>query len=331
VSALVSRFPQLAHTLAHVDLRVSETPVERWIVDGVSLLAKRDDQSAPLLGGNKVRALELLLAGVAPGDTVLTVGSSGSTHALAVAEYARSLGAECEVITWPQETNAVSRATSSRLESVAHVTRANSVAMAYLLAALRRGRRRITWIPAGGSVALGAIGHVNAALELVAQLKRDELPMPNSIVVPLGSGGTVAGMLVGLAVAGLKTKVVGVRVVPGVVANSWRVLRLARRTRALLSRLAGEELPPIDGSRLEIEQGAYGGAYGRETDDGRAAAGALRTEGGPRLDGTYSAKAFGNALARARQMPDEGVLFWLTFDGRWLADDDGPNGDSDVR
>jgi 1-aminocyclopropane-1-carboxylate deaminase/D-cysteine desulfhydrase-like pyridoxal-dependent ACC family enzyme len=330
VSALVGRFPQLARTLAHVDLHVSETPVERWTVDGVSLLAKRDDLSAPLLGGNKVRALELLLAGLAPGDTLLTVGASGSTHALAVAEYARSLGAECEVITWPQETNAVSRATSVRLQSVARVTSANSVPMAYLLAALRRSRRRVTWIPAGGSVALGAIGHVNAALELVAQLQRDHLPMPHTIVVPLGSGGTVAGILVGLALAKLKTDVIGVRVVPGVVANRWRVLRLARQTRALLSRLAQEELPRIDASHLEIEHGAYGGAYGRETSDGRAAASALRTGGGPRLDGTYSAKAFGVALDRARRMADERVLFWLTFDGRWLGDDDGPNGESDV-
>jgi D-cysteine desulfhydrase len=329
VSALVSRFPQLAHTLAHVDLRVSETPVERWSVDGVSLLAKRDDLSAPLLGGNKVRALELLLAGVSRGDSVLTVGASGSTHALAVAEYARQLGADCEVISWPQETNPVSLATAARLEAVARVTSTDSVAAAYLLAAFRRSFRRVTWVPAGGSVALGAIGHVNAALELVAQLRRDGLPIPHTIVVPLGSGGTVAGMLVGLALAGVKTKVVGVRVVPRAVANRWRVLRLARQTRSLLSRLTKEELPSLDASRLEIEQGAYGGAYGRETKVGRTGAGALRGAGGPRLDGTYSAKTFGNALARARQAPADAVLFWLTFDGRWLADDDGPHGESD--
>ena len=145
MSALAARFPQLAHTLAHVDLRVSETPVERWTVSGVSLLAKRDDLSAPLLGGNKVRALELLLARVRPGDTILTVGASGSTHALAVAEYARLLGAECEVITWPQETNEVSRATSARLNAIARVTSANSVAAAYLRAAIRRSR------PQGGT------------------------------------------------------------------------------------------------------------------------------------------------------------------------------------
>jgi 1-aminocyclopropane-1-carboxylate deaminase/D-cysteine desulfhydrase-like pyridoxal-dependent ACC family enzyme len=329
VSALVARFPELAHTLARVNLSVSETPVERWTVGGVSLLAKRDDLSAPLLGGNKVRALELLLASVAPGDTILTVGASGSTHALAVAEYARSLGAECEVITWPQETNAVSLATSARLKSVARVTSASSVATAYLIAAFRRSLRRVTWVPAGGSVARGAIGHVNAALELVAQLRRDNLPVPHTVVVPLGSGGTVAGILVGLAAAGLKTKVVGVRVVPRAVANRRRVLRLARQTRRLLSRLAREELPAVDASRLEIEQSAYGGAYGRETNDSRTAARALRAAGGPRLDGTYSAKAFGNALERARRVPDEGVLFWLTFDGRWLADDDGPHGESD--
>ena len=59
--SLRARFPRLASTLSSVDLRVEETPVERWCVDGVSLLAKRDDLSASALGGNKVRALELLL------------------------------------------------------------------------------------------------------------------------------------------------------------------------------------------------------------------------------------------------------------------------------
>ena len=309
---------------------MSETPVERWNVSGVSLLIKRDDRSAPLLGGgNKVRALEFLLAGVGHGDTVLTVGATGSTHALAVAEYARSLGADCEVITWPQETNAIARATSAKLNSVARITSASSVAAAYLIAFIRRARRRLIWVPAGGSVALGAIGHVNAALELVAQLQRHRLPMPRTIVVPLGSGGTVAGMLVGLAIAGARTRVVGVRVVPSIVANRGHVLRLARQTRQLLSRLANARVAAVDANCLEIEQDAYGGAYGRETPDAQAAARALRASGGPPLDATYSAKAFGVAVARARRAPDEDVLFWLTFDGRWLADDDVPNGESD--
>ena len=106
---------------------------------------------------------------------------------------------------------------------------------------------------------------------------------------------------------------------PRIVANRARVLALAMRTHALLARLTGAPLPPLDRRLLEIEQGHYGGAYARETEPARAAAAALADAGGPHLDGTYSAKAFGVALAHARRAPDERVLFWLTFDGRWLA------------
>jgi 1-aminocyclopropane-1-carboxylate deaminase/D-cysteine desulfhydrase-like pyridoxal-dependent ACC family enzyme len=110
-----------------------------------------------------------------------------------------------------------------------------------------------------------------------------------------------------------------VRVVPRLVANRRHVLRLARRTHALLAALAGEPLPPLRETLLEVDHRAFGGAYGRETDEAMRAAGLLRGAGGPPLDGTYSAKAFGAALRLARRSPDERVLFWLTFDGRWLA------------
>jgi hypothetical protein len=81
----------------------------------------------------------------------------------------------------------------------------------------------------------------------------------------------------------------------------------------------------VEPSRLEVDGAAYGGAYGRETGEAREAAALLRAAGGPALEGTYSAKAFGVALARTRRAPDERVLFWLTFDGRWMAGgDDAP-------
>ena len=111
--ALLTRYPRLAHSLALADLGVRETPVEWWRVGAVTLLAKRDDVSAPPPGGNKVRALELLLAGMAPGCELLTVGAIGSTHALAVAEHGARLGARTQVITWPQETHAVALATAA--------------------------------------------------------------------------------------------------------------------------------------------------------------------------------------------------------------------------
>jgi D-cysteine desulfhydrase len=317
--ALLDRYPRLVASLARAELRVRETPVEWWRVGGVTLLAKRDDLSAPSPGGNKARALELLLAGVGPADTLLTVGPTGSTHALAVAEHGARLGARTRVITWPQEVHRIAAATAHRLGQLAEVTPARSVPEAYLRAALARVRRGVRWIPAGGSVPLGALGHVDAALELAEQLQRHRMPDPDVLVAPLGSGGTVAGLLVGLSLAGLPTRVVGVRVVPRVVANRPRVMRLARRTHRLLERLTGERLAALDDARLEIVGEAYGGAYARPTVAARRAADQLRDAGGPRLDPTYSAKAFAVALDRARRAPDERVLFWLTFDARWLA------------
>jgi len=299
---------------------VRETPIEQWDIGGVALLAKRDDLTTPTFGGNKARALELLLAGVAPGDLLVTVGSSGSTHALAVALFGERLGARTRVFTWPQEEHDVSHATSTRLRMAAQVTASRTPVTAMLRASVLRltGGRRVRWIPAGGSSALGALGHANAAVELADQLARTSARAPDTLVVPLGSGGTAAGLMVGLALAGLPTRVVGVRVVPRVVANRRRVMRLARAAAARFSELAGVAAPEIDYERLVVEQAQYGGAYARETDASRAALALVRAAGGPSLEGTYSAKALAAALARARTTPDERILFWLTFDGRWL-------------
>jgi D-cysteine desulfhydrase len=251
---------------------------------------------------------------------LVTVGSSGSTHALAVALFGERLGARTRVFTWPQEEHDVSHATSTRLRMAAQVTASRTPVTAMLRASVLRltGGRRVRWIPAGGSSALGALGHANAAVELADQLARTSARAPDTLVVPLGSGGTAAGLMLGLALAGLPTRVVGVRVVPRVVGNHRRVMRLARAAAVRFGELAGVAAPEIDEDRLVVEQAQYGGAYARETDASRAALALVRAAGGPSLEGTYSAKALAAALARARTTPGERTLFWLTFDGRWL-------------
>ena len=318
MDALTARWPTLRDTLPRVDLQVRETPLEHWELDGAAMLVKRDDLSTPTLGGNKARALELLLAGVRPRDILLTVGSTGSTHALAVAHFGAQLGAHAEVITWPQEEHDVSLATAARLRELARVTVARSPATAMIRATARRLFRHIRWIPAGGSSALGALGHAAAGMELAGQLAREGIPAPETIVVPLGTGGTAAGLVVGLTLAGLPSRVLGVRVVPRVVANRRRVLTLARRAAALFGERAGVAPPAIDAARFAIEETQYGGAYARETRASRTSAELVLAREGPTLEGTYSAKALAAALAHARAAPHERVLYWLTFDGRWL-------------
>lgn len=290
------------------------TPVERVGDQHDAIWIKRDDLSARPVGGNKVRALELLLAGVRTGDLVVTLGALGSTHALATAVHARRLGARVALVRWPQEMNADAERIERRASTSADAcydawTPVDALVRSWLLPTRMPGRVHL--VPPGGTSPLGIVGHVIGALELATQIERGLLPLPARIVVPLGTGGTAAGLLLGCAIARLETTVVAVRVVPRLVARASRVLALAGRTARLIERRAGQHIPRASRARLEVVHDAFGGAYGRATSAGRDAARWLRETSGIALDTTYSAKAFAVALARRDLSP---TLFWLTFD-----------------
>src|SRR5207247_1936159 len=59
---------------------------------------------------------------------------------------------------------------------------------------------------------------------------------PDAIVLPLGTGGTAAGLALAVTALGWPTRVVGVRVAPRIVANRWRAVWLARGAARLLAR-----------------------------------------------------------------------------------------------
>jgi D-cysteine desulfhydrase len=293
--------------LQQLELTGEQLAGELWI--------KRDDLTASPLGGNKVRALEFLLADLQPGEVVLTAGGEGSTHVLTTATYVRALGGTARAVRWRHDMNPSALRVSERARALCARVITTSGPTVGLFRAHAARVRDVRWIPPGGTSPLGMLGHVNAALELVEQLSRGEMPVPARIVLPVGSGGTAAGLALGFAIAGLSTVVVGARVAPRIAAGRMRVLALARRARRYLERLAGERIPDIAPSRLEIIHSVYGGAYGRALPDARSTTSMLERETGLVLDGTYSEKAFSAACTLAKQDPGC-TLFWLTFDGR---------------
>jgi 1-aminocyclopropane-1-carboxylate deaminase/D-cysteine desulfhydrase-like pyridoxal-dependent ACC family enzyme len=304
---LIDRFPGLGK-LDRASLRGGPTPIEQaderlWI--------KRDDLTADPVGGNKVRALEFLLGPFASGDHVVTGGSRGSTHVLSTLVHARALGIHVDAASWPQDMNDVARIVDARLDREMRRRHFRSPITAAMWLTWRSWRGRNV-IPAGGTSPLGILGQVNAGLELADQIRAGHMPPPDHVVVPLGTGGTVAGLALGFELAGLKTTLVGARVVPRVIARISRVRHLIERTRHLLVRTAQVALPRVSETEVEVAEHVYGGAYGRPL------AGAPdRTPTGIPLDPTYSAKAFVAALESARA---KNTLFWLTFDSRWMTE-----------
>ncbi len=314
---LYERYPALRR-LPRVRLCELPSPVERANVPGVGdIWIKRDDLNAPVCGGNKARSLEFLLGGLEASQSVVALGGAGSTHVLATAIHCARIGVPVDALRWQHDMNPVARIVDQRLVSLHFQPAGRSAALAFLRAGGRARWRGARLIPIGGSAPLGILGHVNAGLELAGQIERHELPMPQRIVVPLGSGGTTAGLLLGLKIAGLDIEVVGARVGPRMFVNRLTVLRLARRTAALIGSITGERPPRVEPASLRVEHRMYAGAYGRALPEASEAAANLQSSSGIRLDDTYSAKAWVAAIEESRRSKGP-VLFWLTFDSRWL-------------
>lgn len=317
VSRLHKRFPALAESLPHLALSARPTPVRE--LPGLGVWVKDDGAfGSGGWGGNKVRKLEWLLpdAKRRGRHSILTFGGLGTNWGLATALYAREQGIETALALVDQPLDDHVRAQLTRLEaSGARIhrthTKARTVALLpWLLARNGRGGRPPYLLPAGGSSPVGALGYVEAALEIAAQAEAGELPEPAWVVVPVGTGGTAAGLALGFQIAGIRSRVLGVVVNDQLRLDGTTLARLARRTAKLLER-RGAELGQLrlDPGMLDLTRAELGPGYGHPTEAaGRAA---IRgAEEGLALDPVYTAKAMAGLLAwRAEGRLEDPILF----------------------
>jgi D-cysteine desulfhydrase len=281
---LHERFPALVESLPHLVLSERPTPVRE--LGGLGVWVKEDGAfGSGGWGGNKVRKLEWLIpdARRRGRHSILTFGGLGTNWGLATALYGREHGLQTALALLDQPVDAHVRAQLARLEaSGARIhrthTKARTVAMLpWLLARNARGGRPPYVLPAGGSSPVGALGYVEAALEIAAQVEGRSMPEPAHVVVPVGTGGTAAGLALGLQLAGLRTRVVGVVVNDQLRLDAAVFARLARRTAALLQR-RGARIGRlrIEPGMLDFTHDQIGAGYGHRTEAARAPPPALQ-------------------------------------------------------
>jgi D-cysteine desulfhydrase len=174
-------------------------------------------------------------------------------------------------------------------------------------------------IPAGGSSPLGAAGFVNAAFELKEQISNGEIPEPDYIYVAAGTMGTAAGLMLGLKAAGLKSRVVSVRVTDLKFTNVKLMLGLIGKINSLLSSL-DPSFPALqfsDGD-VDMRHDFFGQKYAVFTSEGMAAVSLAERIEGVKLDGTYTGKTFAAIISdsKSRGLKDKVVLFWNTLNSR---------------
>ena len=286
------------------------TPVMR--LDALStptteLWIKRDDLTHPLYGGNKVRKLAHLLedARQRGATRVVTVGSVGSHHVLATGIFGKLAGmrVDAALLAQPRSPHVLETVRASIAQGVGLFPAESYSRAARLLQSWVADGAY--YIPAGGSNRIGTLGMVEAAAELALQVHAGQLPEPDLIVVPLGSGGTCAGLLAGLATQGLRGRVLAVTV-----AEPPELFE--HQARALAKTLVNEGLRAHVLERLEVDRGYLGAGYGQPT---AASAHATReaARSGILLDPTYTAKAFAAALARVARGTERTILYWQTL------------------
>ena len=281
---------------------------------GPRLLVKRDDALPFGFGGNKVRKLDLVSARArADGaDTLLTVGGVQSNHARATAAAAARLGLRCLLVLSGARPD---RPTGNALldgllgAEIHFVSSREERAPAMRAAAdrLRAQGRHPFEIPLGASTPLGAMAYARAVAELAAQG-----PVPDVIVHATSSGGTQAGLLAGIALLGMPTRVLGIsaddpspvlaEIVAGLVSGVDAALGGAGRLSAAT--------PPAD-----VDDTFVGEGYGIPTAASREALELAARSEALFLDPTYTAKAMAGLVAYVRSgrfTTDQTVLFWHT-------------------
>jgi 1-aminocyclopropane-1-carboxylate deaminase/D-cysteine desulfhydrase-like pyridoxal-dependent ACC family enzyme len=322
---------------ARFPLAVLPTPVHRLhrLEDALGigpLLIKRDDLVGFGVAGNKARPCEFLLgaARAADADVLVTGGGPGSNFCPAAALAARAAGLDCELILWgaPDDLNrspnvTLARAAGACILPTGDTDRAAIDGLVEMRAAdLRAAGRRPFPVPRGGSTALGAVGFATAVAELTTQL---DVP-PALIVIAVGSGGSCAGLLAGLAAAESSdpraptTRAPTSRVpAPGAPWSRTRVLGVSvsrspeeigaqvRTMAAGCAELIGGPPPPA-AEIVDARGAGFGAASPHERERARLA---LHTEG-LLFDETYGAQAFAAATDRLLAGERGPVLYWHT-------------------
>jgi D-cysteine desulfhydrase len=279
---------------------------------GLELLYKRDDLTGLELSGNKVRKLEFLVADAeaAGADTLVTCGGVQSNHCRATAFAAAKRGLAAVVVLRvadparppaPEANALLDLLAGAELRFVSHEEyRRRGEVMEGIAAELRARGRHPYVIPEGGSNALGSLGYVRAVEELHGQLPEAWRRGSVTVAYAAGSGGTGAGIELGVRRAGWSDA----RPVGFAVCNDAAYFRAAIAAVCEDARRRWPELPEVPDAEIAVDDGFVGPGYAQATPEGLEIVRRAAREDGVLLDPVYTGKAMLGLAGRAV----EGVL-----------------------
>jgi len=319
--------PERIH-LAHAPTPLERAPRFSSEMTRTNVWIKRDDCTGLAFGGNKARRLEFLMAAArqAGADTVITFGGVQSNHARSTAAAARKLGMDCHLIlagSPPDDTTGnllldrVLGATFTFLSLAPQELTPRRVEDAFEAAEerLRAKNRRPFRIGPGGSTPLGVLGYRRAFDEILEQARGFGVTVTH-LVTAFGTGGTLAGLVLGNILSGRPVSILGVSVAPPGMPDSIGVPPV-RELVEQASALLGQRVTP-DAGDINITYEYAGRAYALPTTEGNEAIRSLAHTEGVFLEPVYTGKAMAALIDLSRKGsfglddPDANVVFLHT-------------------
>ena len=297
---LLSDFPRL--TLAHLPTPLEHLPRLSEHLGGPDIYVKRDDCTGLATGGNKTRKLEYSMAEALQqgADTIVTVGAIQSNHVRQTAAAACKLGFECEVLLEHRVVDPSEPYANSGNVLLDRIFGANlreypggtdfDIAINEVADEVMANGGKPYIIPGGASNKVGALGYVNCAIELLDQIKDQELDIGH-IVTATGSAGTQGGLVVGLKAMESDIPLLGIGVNAPKEAQEGKVYDLACETAAYIGK-------PGCVAREDVVANCdyVGDGYGVPTDSMNEAVLMLARYEGLLFDPVYSGKGLAGMI-----------------------------------
>ncbi len=311
-------------TLTKYELGFFPTPLQELknlaaqFEDTYRIFIKRDDHTGLATGGNKTRKLEYLMgdALAKKADTIITAGAQQSNHCRQTAAACAQSGLSCHLLLGgdPPEHFTGNLLLSKMMNAHIHYTgdRRKGEDLDILAEQLKKEGRNPYVIPYGGSNLTGAMGYVEAAGELKDQLADQRLHIDH-VFFASSSGGMQAGLLLGMAMHGLHTQLMPIRI--------DKAEMQGMTLKEIVKHIVGEgndrlKLPvPVNTDSILTIDGYEEAGYGVLTQEEKEAILTLAGSEGILLDPVYTGRAFYGMLdhlQHKRITPGSNVLFWHT-------------------
>ena len=279
--------------------------LERQLGSG-QIWMKRDDMTGLELTGNKVRKLEYVVAdAVAHGcDTLVTEGTCQSNHCRTTAAVGARLGMKTVLLIRPEPPGEpmgnqlldVLFGAEMRFYPGKRFEADRNAIVETVLAELQERGLKPRWVPMGASEPIGCWGYIRAVAELADQLRTVGVDACD-VIVPVSSGGTYAGALLGTLLHRLEgLRLWGVPVSDDVAHHTREIGGLCRRT------VSQFDLPIcFADSSMRFLDGYVGQGYAIPYSAAVEAIRLLARTEGIVLDPVYTSKAFCALLDGCRE------------------------------